>query len=184
MTTLTTERLILRPWRDGDLAPFAAMNADPRVMEHFPKPLARVESDALAARIRAMFDQFGFGLWAVAAPGVTDFAGFVGLNPVPEGLPFAPAMEVGWRLAAAHWGRGWATEGARAALSHAFGPLGLSEVVSFTVPGNRRSIAVMERLGLVRDPAGDFEHTAVPQGHPLGPHVLYRIDREGWAARA
>lgn len=183
MTTLTTERLILRPWRDGDLDPFAAMNADPRVMAHFPAPLDRRASDALAGRIRGLIDRFGFGLWAVEVPGVTGFAGFVGLNPVPEDLPFAPAMEVGWRLAAEHWGRGYATEGARAALDLAFGRLELAEVVSFTVPSNRRSIAVMERLGLTRDTAGDFEHTAMPQGHPLRPHVLYRIDRAGWTAR-
>lgn len=184
MTTLTTERLILRPWRDQDLAPFAAMNADPRVMAHFLKPLDRGASDALAGRIRALIDGFGFGLWAVEVPSVTVFAGFVGLNPVPEDLPFAPAMEVGWRLAAEHWGRGYATEGARAALDFAFNRLELAEVVSFTVPGNRRSIAVMERLGLVRDVTADFEHTAIPPGHPLRPHWLYRIDRAGWAAQA
>ena len=155
------------------------MNADPRVMEHFPKPLARVESDALAARIRAMFDQFGFGLWAVAAPGVTDFAGFVGLNPCRKACP-SPRR---WRSAGAsrrRIGAALGYRGARApALSHAFGPLGLSEVVSFTVPGQPALDRGDGALGLVRDPAGDFEHTAVPQGHPLGPHVLYFPDRPG-----
>lgn len=183
MATLTTERLILRPWRDADLAPFAALNADRRVMEYFPAPLNRAVSDALARRIGGLLDHFGFGLWAVEVPGEVAFAGFVGLNPVPEDLPFTPAMEVGWRLAAEHWGRGYATEGARVALDFAFDRLELAEVVSFTVPGNRRSIAVMERLGLARDPGADFEHPAIPPGHPLRPHVLYRIDRAEWAAR-
>jgi ribosomal-protein-alanine N-acetyltransferase len=160
---LTTARLVLRPWRDDDLAPFAALNADRRVMEFFPAVLSRAESDALAARIRLHMDAHGFGLWAVEAPGVAPFIGFVGLMTVPAALPFAPAVEVGWRLAREHWGRGYATEAARAAVEFGFGVLGL----------NRPSRAVMERLGMTH--SADFEHPSIPAGHPLRPHVLYRL---------
>ena len=139
--------------------------------------LDRAASDAVAHRLRARFAAQGWGLWAVEVPGEVDFAGFVGLNPAPESVPFGPAIEVGWRLAPARWGKGYATEGARAAIAFAFGRLGLDEVVSFTVPANRRSIAVMERLGLTRDPADDFDHPGLPDGHPLRRHVLYRRRR-------
>jgi RimJ/RimL family protein N-acetyltransferase len=175
-----TERLWLRPWRDEDLEPYAAMNADPRVMEHFPALLSREETEAQVVRIRAHFAQHGWGLWAVEVPGVTPFAGFVGLNTVPFTAPFTPAVEIGWRLAPEHWGSGYATEGARAALGVAFRQLGLDEVVSFTVPANVRSRRVMEKLGLHHAPADDFEHPRVPPGHPLRRHVLYRLRREEW----
>lgn len=180
--TITTARLRLRPWRDEDLPAFAALNADPRVMEHFPETLSRAESDALAGRIRDHFTARGFGPWAVEVPGRAAFIGFVGLA-VPEfEAPFTPCVEVGWRLAAEHWGQGYATEAASAALGHAFGPLGLAEVVSFTVVANRRSRRVMERLGMTRSPADDFEHPGLPGGHPLRPHVLYRLSRAAWLA--
>jgi ribosomal-protein-alanine N-acetyltransferase len=172
--TLSTSRLLLRPWRDEDDGPFAAMNADPRVMEFFPKRLDRAESDAVAARIRGHFARHGFGLWAVAVRGVAPFAGFVGLSVPTFEAPFTPCVEVGWRLAAEHWGRGYATESALAALDYGFQELGLAEIVSFTVPENRRSIRVMERIGMVRDPDGDFNHPVLPEGHPLRRHVLYR----------
>lgn len=173
-TTLETERLVLRPWRDADRAPFAALNADPAVMAFFPAVLDRLDSDAAAARFRGRFDCHGWGLWALEVKGGPAFVGFTGLNPAPDTLPFAPAMEVGWRLARAAWGRGYATEAARAVLRFGFERLGLAEIVSFTTPLNRRSIAVMERLGLRRDQAGDFEHPGFPEGHRLRPHVLYR----------
>jgi RimJ/RimL family protein N-acetyltransferase len=180
--TITTARLRLRPWRDGDLPAFAALNADPRVMEHFPGTLSRAESDALVARNRDHFAAHGFGLWAVEVPGRAPFIGFVGLAvPRFEG-PFTPCVEVGWRFAAEHWGQGYATEAASAVLAHAFGPLGLAEVVSFTAPANRRSRRVMERLGMTRLPADDFEHPGLPEGHPLRPHVLYRLSRAAWLA--
>ena len=178
-----TPRLVLRAWRDDDLAPFAALNADPAVMRHLPAPLGRAESDALAARIRAGIAERGFGLWAVEVPGVAAFAGFVGLSVPRFEAAFTPCVEVGWRLARAHWGRGYATEAAAAALDLAFGPLGLGEVVSFTAPANRASRAVMARLGMRRDPADDFEHPMLPAGHPLRPHVLYRTTPAAWAAR-
>ena len=174
---IRTERLLLRRWRDEDREPFADLNADPRVMEHMPGLLTRAESDAAAARIEEHFAAHGFGLWAVEIPGVAAFAGFVGLSVPRFQAAFTPCVEVGWRLAAAHWGQGYATEGARAALAAGFGGLGLEEVVSFTVPGNVASRRVMEKLGMVRDPAEDFDHPALPAGHPLRRHVLYRIRR-------
>ena len=178
--TITTPHLRLRPWRDEDLTPFAALNADPRVMEHFPKTLSRAESDAMAARIRDHFAARGFGLWAVEVPGVVGFIGFVGLAVPTFEAHFTPCVEIGWRLAWEHWGRGYATAAADAAVAHAFGPLGLGEVVAFTVPANRRSRHVMERLGMRRSPADDFEHPNLPKGHPLRPHVLYRLSRADW----
>jgi RimJ/RimL family protein N-acetyltransferase len=179
--TISTERLRLRLWRDEDLAPFAALNADPRVMEHFPKTLDRAESDEFAARIRTGLAERGFGLWAVEVPGRAEFIGYVGLKEWTFEAPFTPCIEIGWRLAFEHWGKGFASEAAGAVLAHAFGPLGLSEVVSFTVPANRRSRAVMERLGMRRSPEDDFEHPLLPEGHALRPHVFYRLARNDWA---
>jgi ribosomal-protein-alanine N-acetyltransferase len=179
---LRTARLRLRAWRASDRVPFARMNADPRVMEHFPAPLAAAESDALLERIRAHFAARGFGLWAAEVPGGPDFIGFVGLSVPGFEAAFTPCVEVGWRLAAEHWGRGYATEAARAALAFGFGSLGLPEVVSFTVAANERSRRVMERLGMRRDPAEDFDHPSLPAGHPLCRHVLYRIARAAWTS--
>lgn len=170
-----TARLLLRPWRETDLAPFAALNADPLVMEHFPGTLDRVASDALAADIQADLAANGFGLWAVEVPGVAPFIGFVGATEPDFAAPFMPAIEIGWRLACAHWGKGYATEAARAVVVHAFGPLGLEELVSFTVPANRRSRAVMARLGMTHAPTDDFDHPKLPTGHPLQRHLLYRL---------
>ena len=175
MAELRTERLLLRGWRDADLEPFAALNGDPETMRYFPAPLTREESDALAARARAQIEAEGWGLWAVEVPGVADFAGFVGLAIPSFEASFTPAVEVGWRLAREHWGKGYATEAARAAVAHGFGELGLDEIVSFTLRLNEPSIRVMERIGMTRDPAEDFDHPRVPVGHPLRPHVLYRL---------
>lgn len=180
---LSTERLVLRAWRDTDLAPFAALNADPRVREHFPSVLSPAESDAMVGQIRRHFASHGFGLWAVEAPGVADFLGFVGLVHVPFAAPFTPAVEVGWRIAAEHWGRGYATEGARRAVAFGFEQLHLEQIVSMTVPANQRSRHVMEKLGLQRSPADDFDHPRLPEGHPLRRHVLYRLSRTAWAQR-
>src|SRR5438445_7705517 len=159
---LHTDRLRLRRWRPADGAPFAALNADPRVMEHFPATLSREESDARAARIEAHFEQHGFGLWAVEIPNVTRFAGFIGLSVPRFEARFTPCVEIGWRLAAEHWGRGYATEGAHAALAFGFDTLGLDEIVSFTTAGNLPSRRVMKRLGMRHDPADDFDHPALP----------------------
>lgn len=172
---LRSERLQLRRWRDADLEPFAALNADPRVMEHLPSALSREQSDALAARIEAHFDEHGFGLWALEIPGVAAFAGFVGLAIPRFEARFTPCVEIGWRLAAEHWGCGYATEGARAALAFGFEKLALAEIVSFTVPGNQRSRRVMEKIGMQCRPEDDFDHPGLPAGHALRRHVLYRI---------
>lgn len=153
------------------------MNADPRVMEFFPAPLGRPGSDALVDRIEAHFDEHGFGLWAVEVPGVAPFIGFTGLAIARFAAPFAPCVEIGWRLAAEHWGHGYATEAARLALAHGFESAGLAEILAFTAVDNRRSRAVMERLGMQHDPADDFDHPSVPEGHALRRHVLYRLGR-------
>jgi RimJ/RimL family protein N-acetyltransferase len=171
---LHTERLLLRRFVLGDRARFAVINADPRVVEFLPAPLTREQSDALADRIEAHFEDRGFGLWALEIPGIDSFAGFVGLSTPRFDAPFTPCVEVGWRLAAPHWGNGYATEGARAAMAFGFGALGLREIVSFTVPDNLRSRRVMEKLGMTHDPSDDFDHPALPEGHPLRRHVLYR----------
>jgi RimJ/RimL family protein N-acetyltransferase len=180
--TLSTERLILRAWCEEDLPAFAALNADARVTEFLPKRLERAESDALAERIAAHFRRHGCGLWAVEVRSGTPFIGFAGLAVPSFDAHFTPCLEIGWRLAFAHWGRGYATEAARRVLAHAFGPLGRAEIVSFTTAGNRRSRAVMERLAMRHDPADNFLHPALPEGHPQRPHVLYRIDRRTFAA--
>jgi RimJ/RimL family protein N-acetyltransferase len=180
--TLRTARLLLRPWRASDRVLFAAINADPKVMEHFPRTSTREESDAGADRIVARMEQQGFGLWAVEVPGIADFIGFIGLNPADAVLG-RPVLEVGWRLAAEHWGRGYATEGARASLAHAFDVLGKDEVVSFATTANQRSRHVMEKLGLVRRPEDDFDHPGVPPSWSGRRHVLYRITREQWRSQ-
>jgi RimJ/RimL family protein N-acetyltransferase len=172
---LRTDRLLLRRWLPEDRPLFAAMNADPRVMEFFPKLLTREESDATADRIEAHFAQHGFGLWAVEVPGVTQFAGFVGLAHPRFEASFTPCVEIGWRLSADCWGRGFATEGARAALQFGFTQLELAEILSFTVPGNVRSRRVMEKIGMTHSPQDDFDHPLLPEGHPLRRHVLYRM---------
>lgn len=175
LTELRTPRLRLRCWRPADRAPFAAMNADPRVMENLPQLLSREESDALADRIEAHFAEHGYGLWAVEIPGAADFAGFVGLSIPRFTAHFTPCVEVGWRLAAEYWGQGYATEAARAAVDAGFDHLKLNEIVSLTVPFNTRSRRVMEKIGMSRDSADDFDHPILPEGHRLRRHVLYRI---------
>ena len=174
---LRTERLWLRRWIPADLEPYAALNADPEVMEHFPSTSSRAQSETDVEIFEARFDEHGYGLWAVEVPGIAPCIGFIGLNPVTFGAPFTPAVEVGWRLARAYWGSGYATEGARAALRFGFDTIGLDEIVSFTTPRNRRSWHVMEKIGMTRDPADDFGHPRVAEGHPLRRHVLYRISR-------
>jgi RimJ/RimL family protein N-acetyltransferase len=173
---LHTERVVLRGWRADDLEPFASLNADPRVTEHFPATLTRTQSDALVhERIVPQFAERGFGWWAIEVPGVAPFIGFVGLQAPTFEAHFTPCVEIGWRLAVPCWGHGYATEAARAAVAFGFAEAGLEEVVSFTVPANRRSIAVMERLGMGYD--GEFEHPNLPPGHLLRTHVLYRLSR-------
>jgi ribosomal-protein-alanine N-acetyltransferase len=179
--TLSTPRLILRPWRDDDAELFAAMFVDPKVMQFLgPAPTDRAAIDAGIQRTKAHFAAHGFGWWAVEVPGVAPFIGFIGLAVPRFEAPFMPAVEVGWRLARAHWGKGYATEGARAALEFGFTQLGLEEIVAFTVPANARSLRVMERLGMTHAPAEDFDHPRLAEGHPLRRHVLYRLGRARW----
>jgi len=179
---LRTPRLLLRQWRDSDDAPFAALNADPMVMAHFPRRLTAEESRASADRYAAQLEVDGYGIWAVEVLGTGEFVGFVGLARPPWPAAFTPCVEIGWRLARSAWGQGYATEGARAVLRLAFTQVALPEVVSFTAVANRRSRAVMERLGMHRDPAEDFDHPRVPDGDPTRRHVLYRLTEREWAA--
>jgi len=178
--SIETDRLILRAWRDEDRAAFAALNADPEVMRHFPKPLTREESDDLADRVSAAMAERGWGWYAVEVRDGEPFVGFVGLNVPSYEIPCGPCVEVGWRLARTAWGRGYASEAARAAVGFAFDRLGLEEIVSFTAVGNARSRAVMERLGMTLDPADDFDHPLLDAGHPLRRHVLYRLGVRDW----
>lgn len=175
---IETGRLRLRMWRDEDISPFAALNADQAAMRFLPGVMTAEETRAMVARIRAHFDAHGFGLWAVEASGVAPFVGFVGLQHVAFEAPFTPAVEIGWRLAPSHWGKGYATEAAKAALRYGFEVLNLDQIVSFTVPANMPSRAVMVRIGMRRDPADDFDHPRLAEGHPLRRHVLYRLSRD------
>ena len=180
---IETERLVLRDWADADSEPFARMNADPRVMEFFPKPLERSESDALIAREHERIAERGYGLYAAEEKASHTFIGFVGLAEVRFPAAFAPATEVGWRLSRQSWGNGYATEGARAVVADAFSRLEFESLVSFTAEWNTRSRRVMEKIGMIRDMAGDFMHPALPAEHKLAPQVLYRIDRDAWQAQ-
>jgi RimJ/RimL family protein N-acetyltransferase len=177
-----TERLRMRQWRESDLAPFFALACDPQVME-FLLPLAtRADSDAMVERIKTRIAENGWGLWAVEEKASGEFIGFTGLNVPAVALPFSPCVEIGWRFARRAWGKGFASEAARGALQVGFGQLGLEEIVAFTVAGNLRSAAVMERIGMKEDAAGVFDHPLVPEGHPLRQHRLYRLGRAAWAA--
>ena len=180
---LRTERLLLRPFRDDDRAVFAQLNADPRVMEFFPSTLTAAESDALADRIVALFDEQGWGLWAVEVVGSAPFVGFVGLNKVDAVLGY-PSVEIGWRLIQPAWGHGYATEGATAALRFGFEDLALDEIVAMAAVGNARSRRVMTKLGMTYRADEDFDHPRVPAGSPLRRHALYRIGRAVCAQRS
>jgi RimJ/RimL family protein N-acetyltransferase len=177
---LTSSRLLLRRWHAEDREHFARLNADPRVMQFFPAPLSREESDRQIERFEQHFAQHGFGMWAVERRSDPGCIGCIGLLVVTFTAPFTPAVEIGWKLAASDWGRGLAAEGAREVLRYGFETLALQEVVSFTVPANKRSRSVMETLGFLHDPADDFDHPRLPAGHPLRRHVLYRLRRADW----
>ncbi|MEV6031060.1 GNAT family N-acetyltransferase [Nonomuraea sp. NPDC052116] len=173
MAELRTDRLILRRWRDSDLAPWAAMNADPEVREHLGDLLTREQSDASVSRFQAEFDQRGYGWWAVEVETTGEFIGFAGLDEVDDHMPFT-GVEIGWRLARSAWGQGYATEAALTVLAHGFDALELPEILAVTTATNLRSQAVMRRIGMTRDPADDFDDPTEPEG-PLRPNVLYRI---------
>ncbi len=182
MTTLSTARLILRPWRDEDRQPFAQLNADPRVMEFFPQPLDRAASDELAARIMNQFAERGFGLWAVRGNWrARPLIGFVGLSSPQYETHFTPCVEIGWRLAYEHWGHGYATEGASAPRSISASTRSGSAKSSRSrrSPTSARN-AVMQRMRMTHNPADDFDHPKVAAGNPLERHVLYRMSRDQW----
>jgi RimJ/RimL family protein N-acetyltransferase len=174
---IRTPRLRVRSWRDEDFESYAAMNADPRVMEYYPGVLSREESQARFALGQARMAEQGYGFWAVEEIGGAPWIGLVGLANPDFSAAFLPAVEVGWRLAAPHWGQGYATEAARAVLAYGFERLALSEIVAFTVPANVRSRRVMDKLGMRYSPDEAFLHPKIPDGHPLQPHVLYRLPR-------
>lgn len=179
-STLRTQRLVMRPWREADLEPFAAINGDPEVRRYFPSVLSRAESDGNAQFLSSAFEPEGYGPWAIEVPGVASFVGFVGIWKVTFDDPPRGRVEIGWRLAQAHWGKGYATEAAAAALAFGFGPGGLEEIVAFVVPDNRASRSVMDRIGMRENPAAAFDHPRVPEGHPRRRHFLYRIRRAEW----
>lgn len=174
---LRTERLLLRRWRDADREPFAALNADPVVMEHFPSLLTREQSDDFAGRIVASFDERGYGLWAIEVLETGRFIGYTGLWGADFEAHFTPAVEVGWRLARDAWGNGYAPEAAQAVLADAWARLDVDEIVSFTTTANAKSQRVMQKLGMTHDPADDFDHPRVPAGWAGRRHVLYRLPR-------
>jgi RimJ/RimL family protein N-acetyltransferase len=172
---IETPRLVLRGWTDADHEPFARLNADPRVMRLMPRALSREESDAAAENIASFIAERGFGLYAAELKDDRAFLGFIGLSIPKFEAAFTPCVEIGWRLAADYWNRGLASEGARAVAEHAFRDVGLAELVSFTVPHNLASRRVMEKIGMTRDPAEDFDNPRLEPGHPLRRHVLYRL---------
>jgi len=171
--------LLLRRWEPRDLEPFAAINADPEVMEHIWPPLSRAETATMIEAFEERFERDGFGFWALETRDAGELIGFTGLRRVPEEMPFAPAVEVGWRLARAHWGAGMASEAARASIDWGFAELGLHEIVAYTVAANVRSWKLMERLGMTRDEAGDFPHPSLSADDPQSEHILYRL--RAWA---
>jgi RimJ/RimL family protein N-acetyltransferase len=174
---LKTKRLILRQWRDEDYEPFARLNADPKVMEHFPSTLTKVQSDVMATTLKTLISQNGWGFWVMEEKETGLFVGALGLHEPTENLPFLPCVEIGWRLAYEHWGKGYATEAGKEVLRYAFEDLKLEEVVSFTAVANKRSRDLMKRLGM-KNSYENFEHSALPQGHRLREHVLYKISKD------
>lgn len=177
---IKTERLILRPWREADLAPFAKMNADPRVREYFPSVLTTEESNRSVEMMSEHIAKCGWGFWAVSLIQTDEFIGMIGLENVSFVAPFTPAVEIGWRLTFDHWGKGYAAEGAAASLEYGFETLNLDEIVSFTAEHNQKSQRVMEKIGMRHNSNDDFDHPKLSEGHWLRRHVLYRINENEW----
>jgi len=178
LIVIETKRLILRQWREEDYEPFARLNADPKVMEYFPSVLTKNESDTLASTLKALISKRGWGFWVIEEKETGLFVGALGLHKPTEKLPFLPCVEIGWRLAHEHWGKRYATEAGEEVLRYAFEVLEIEEVVSFTAVVNKRSSALMERLGM-QNTYENFEHSALPKGHRLREHVLYKITKDG-----
>ena len=177
MAQLQTNRLILRQWRDSDIPTFIEMGQDPRVMEFFPTLWSEEKSRDCAAYFREHFTENHFGFFAVELKETQQFIGFVGIAKVGFDSHFTPAVEIGWRLASQHFGKGYATEAAREVLRFAFADLGLDEIVAFTVPANIPSRHVMEKIGMSHDEKDDFAHPKLSPDHRFAQHVLYRIKR-------
>lgn len=180
MTAVKTDRLLLRGWQEEDRDPLARLNSNPQVMEFLLNPLSYEESAARLEVYNQHIQEHGWGLWAVSAPSVSDFIGWIGLWPVGFNAHFTPAIEVGWRLLPEFWGQGYATEGARASLQYGFRVLKLNEIVSITVPANVRSRHVMRKIGMQHDPKDDFDYPKIPEEHPLKKHILCRLKRNEW----
>ena len=178
--TVRTKRLILRPWQESDLEPFSQLNADPRVREYFPGLLSCEESNASVKLMSNHIEKCGWGFWAASLIKTGEFIGMIGLEDVYFTAHFTPAVEIGWRLAFDYWGKGYATEGAQAALEYGFNHLKLDEIVSFTTLKNMRSRHVMEKIGMNHNPKDDFDHPKLPENHRLRRHVLYRLKAEQW----
>lgn len=177
MTIIETERLILREWQNEDLPAFSRINQDPQVLEFLPAPLTVQETADWIKRIQQHFKEHSYGLYAATLKSTGELIGYIGLNIPAFESHFTPCVEIGWRLASEHWGYGYATEGAKAVLEYGFDRAELKEIVSFTVPANQRSIAVMEKIGMSRNESDDFRHPKLPLDHPLSLHVLYRIQK-------
>jgi RimJ/RimL family protein N-acetyltransferase len=182
MIELSTRRLLLRRWQESDREPFARMNGDARLAEFLPATPSRERSDQFIERIETHFREWGFGLYAAEFAADQSFIGYIGLAVPKFTAPFTPCVEIGWRLCQEHWGQGLATEGAREVVRFAFTTLRLDSLVSFTVPANTRSRRVMEKIGMTNDPAEEFDHPNLPQGHPQRHHVLYRLRKLDWQA--
>lgn len=184
MTILTTERLKLRHWQKDDRAPFARMNADHLIMEYFPRKLDEKASNNLVDRFQKHIDTFGFGPYALEVAATGEFIGFVGLHKVELKVPFAPAVEIAWRLDYGAWGKGYATEAAHAVIRQGFEDKGLKEIVAFAVHDNSRALHIMEKLGMARDAKGDFDYPGLKKDHPLGRFVLYRLAKKAYQKAA
>jgi len=178
MKYIETDRLILRDWKKADLKPFAMMNQDPMVLQFLPIALSVAETRSMIRKFQNYLTRYGYGRFACEEKGTSQFIGFIGLGPVQLEKSY---IEIGWRLASTHWGKGYATEAAREVLARSFSDYGLEEVISFTVPGNVRSRRVMEKIGLIHDINGDFHHPLLPRDHPLSKHVLYRLRKESYS---
>lgn len=176
-THIETPRLILREWKETDRAPFARMNCDPLVMEHFPRILDEKSSGKLMDRFQKHLKEHGYGMYAIERTEDNEFVGFAGLAEVPFAASFTPAVEIAWRFDYEYWGLGYGMETGKAVLDHAFKKLDMKEVVAYTVHDNMRTIDLLERLGMTRDPDGDFDYPGMRKDHPLGHFVLYRAQR-------
>lgn len=177
-TFIETDRLILRTWREENLLPFSRLNADSRVMEYFPSTLTFDQTKSFLEMLKTRQEEDGFSFLAAELKSTGEFIGMIGLNRPRYQTPFTPCVEIGWRIAFEHWNNGYATEGATACLAYGFENLNLDEIVSFTASTNLKSQRIMEKIGMQRNPTGDFNHPNVPEGHPLSLHVLYFVKKE------